>query len=755
LKATPRTRLVGLAFTLTVFLSAALLFLVEPMFGKMVLPLLGGTPAVWTTCMLFFQGALLLGYLYAHVGPRWLGLRWHTTLHIALLAAAVLLLPVSVAGTASTFRLEHPTAWLLWVLFASLGAPFTLLSSTGPLLQVWFSKTSHPEAIDPYFLYGASNAGSLLALLSYPFVLEPNATLHQQARWWSLGYFVLVALVVLAAIIFRSSMRVGREAAIDPPPVRRLETRTIARWILLAFVPSSFFLALTTYLTTDVAAVPLLWVIPLVLYLLSFIVVFGRRVLIAYPVLLRWQAIGLICLVVFTWWGPSSWAPLFVLHVLVFFLTAVICHGELAQTRPAASQLTEFYLCLAIGGVLGGVFNALLAPALFNAVLEYPLTLLLACAVRPPLSTGPSQQRKLSNWALIIVGIVVLGALRAVMEDHPSKGLVLLASALAAVMCLRVSRDSLRFSVAAAAVLVVGSFDRDLDGKTLVQERNFFGVREVRDEFQHQMRILRHGTTKHGAQSTDPRRRREPTSYYYRQGPIGDVFRAKPAVPGRNIAVIGLGAGGLAAYAGKDEHWTFYEIDPAIARLARDSRYFTYLHDSPASLNIVLGDGRLSIANAPDHKYDLIVIDAFSSDAIPLHLLTQEAFSIYLSKLSERGLLVFHLSNRYLDLEPVVARLVQAAGLTGLIRVNTQVTKQESQCGADGSIWAATAVRDWDLAPLRGGNQWRPVRTREDVALWTDNFSNVFKVFHLRFPGWKKTSPTESKARSEGAPHCM
>ena len=739
MKVNARVRLVALTFTLAVFLSAALLFLIEPMFGKMVLPLLGGSPAVWTTCMLFFQGALLLGYLYAHVGPRWLGLRWHTALHIALLAASFLLLPVTVSGAASTFRVEHPTGWLLWVLALSLGAPFTLLSSTGPLLQVWFSKTSHPQATDPYFLYGASNAGSLLALLSYPFVLEPRATLHQQAGWWSWGYVVLVALVALAATRLLRSPGVRGDTSTDRSSVRRIGTRTILRWILLAFVPSSFFLALTTYLTTDVAAVPLLWIIPLVLYLLSFVLVFGRRVLIGYPVLVRWQTIGLICLVVFTWWGPSSWAPLFGLHLLVFFLTAVICHGELAQTRPAASHLTGFYLCLAIGGVLGGLFNALLAPALFNSVLEYPLTLLLACAVRPSFSNHFPPRRKYWDNGLLISGIAVLVALRVAIDDRPSKALVLLASTLAAVMCLRLSRDALRFSLAVAAVLVIGRFVRDTDGKTLLRERNFFGVREVRDEFQRHMRVLTHGTTKHGAQSTDPSRRREPTSYYYRQGPIGDVFRAHPATRGRNVAVIGLGAGGLATYGGSGEHWTFYEIDPAIARLARDGRYFSYLQDTPASVDIALGDGRLSIAKAPDNHYDLIVIDAFSSDAIPLHLLTREAFAVYRRKLSSRGVLVFHLSNRYLDLEPVVARLIGAAGLTGLIRVNTKVSQQDSQCGADGSIWAATALRDWDLDGLRETRQWRPLRVRPDVALWTDNFSNIFKVFHLPYPGWTKT----------------
>jgi hypothetical protein len=722
----------GMAFTLAVFLSAALLFLVEPMFGKMVLPLLGGSPSVWTTCMLFFQGALLLGYLYAHVGPRWLGLRWHTMLHILLLALCVLLLPIGVAETASTYRLENPSGWLLWVLTLSLGAPFTLLSSTGPLLQVWFSKTDHPDAADPYFLYGASNTGSLLALVSYPFLLEPKITLQQQARWWTLGYLVLVVLVVISAAFLRSAARLNGQRAAQQQAATHLDRRTMGRWIVLAFVPSSFFLALTTYLTTDVAAVPLLWIIPLVLYLLSFILVFGRRKLIPHAALVRWQPIGLISLVVFTWWGPYSWSPLFLpLHLIVFFITALVCHGELAASRPPASRLTEFYLCVAVGGVLGGLFNALVAPALFNSVLEYPLTLLLACAVRPRSSDAFSPARKYWDGGLIGAGCAVLLAIGVGMGDQPSKAPILIASSLAALMCLRMSREPLRFTLAMAGVLVTGSIARDAHSRTLLRDRNFFGVREVREDTQHRMRVLTHGTTKHGAQSTDPARRREPTSYYYRQGPVGDVFKALPPAFGRNVAVVGLGTGGLATYAGVGEHWTFYEIDPDIARLARNDRYFTYLQDTPASVDIVLGDGRLSLARAASHRYDVIVIDAFSSDAIPLHLLTEEAFSVYLSKLSDRGVLVFHLSNRYLELEPVVARLTRAAGLSGLVRVNTGIPRKDLDCGADPSIWAAAARRESDLGALRDDSRWRPLRLRKNVALWTDDFSNILRVFHL------------------------
>jgi hypothetical protein len=745
--AEPKTQLgfLGLAFTLAVFLSAALLFIVEPMFGKMVLPLLGGSPAVWTTCMLFFQGALLLGYWYAHVFPGRLGLRRHTLVHLGLLALCLALLPIGVTGVVSDFRLEHPTLWLLVVLTVSLGAPFVLLSSTGPLLQVWFSRTAHPSAHNPYFLYAASNAGSLIGLLSYPFLIEPAITLRGQTRLWSLGYVLLVALVFVAAAylkpLSRSSVHVRESAG----PVAHVSRRTMLRWTLLAFVPSSFFLALTTYITTDIAAVPLLWVIPLVLYLLSFTMVFGRRTWISQSGLVRWQPIGLIVLAVIDFWGPSASGPwLLPLHLIVFFVTALVCHGELAATKPSPSRLTDFYLCIAVGGVLGGVFNALVAPAVFDSVLEYPLTILIACAVRPWPDVQPAPSRMRWDVALIIAACALMVWTRLGDPDRPAAAAVLISSAVVSVACLRMSRNPARFTLAIGLVIVAGMVTAGARPGILLKERNFFGVREVREDVQKKMRWLMHGTTNHGAQSTDPAKRGDPVTYYYRSGPIGDVFRAFPPRPGRRVAVIGLGAGGLAAYAGAGEDWTFYEIDPDIARVAMDTNYFTYLKDTPAKVRVVLGDGRLSLADAPDGHYDMIVLDAFSSDAIPAHLLTHEAMSVYRSKLSQTGILTWHLSNRYLDLEPVLARLIQATGIAGLIRTNTDRAVELETEGYP-SIWAAIASNPSHLGALRNDTRWRPLRTRENVALWTDDFSNIFDVFIWSVPRFE-TGKNETKA---------
>jgi hypothetical protein len=536
-----------------------------------------------------------------------------------------------------------------------------------------------------------------------------------------------------------SGARAGRSEQVnvtaDPAPPVTISTKV--RWTMLAFVPSSFLLALTTYVTTDVAAVPLLWILPLVLYLLSFTMVFARRPVVSPAALVRWQPIGLILLAVLAFWGNSASAPwLLPLHLIVFFVTALVCHGELAATKPAAVRLTDFYLCIAVGGLLGGVFNALIAPAVFESVLEYPITLLIAAAMRPESADKVAGRSWRRDFALIGIACVVLVATRTGSGDRPVTAAAILASGLAAVVCLRMSRDRSRFTLAIAGVVLAGAVADAARRNVLLRERNFFGVREVREDLPKRMRVLMHGTTKHGAQSFEPGKRREPLSYYNRQGPLGDVFSAFPPAPGRRIAVVGLGAGTMAAYAGSGEKWTFFEIDPDIARVARDTTFFTYLQDTPAAFEIMLGDGRLSLAQSQDRHFDLIVLDAFSSDAIPTHLLTREALRVYGSKLADHGVLVFHLSNRYLDLEPVLGRLIEDAGAAGLLRVNTARNKELLDSDGDPSIWAAVAPRASSLDGLRPDKRWQPLRSRAGVGLWTDDFTNIFSVF--RRPGIKE-----------------
>lgn len=724
------------AYALAVFLSAALLFVVEPMVGKMVLPILGGAPAVWTTCLLFFQVALLLGYLYAHLLPRALGAR-HLWVHVVLLALAAATLPLALPAD-PTAPEASPVRWLLVALVATVGAPFVLTAATGPLLQRWFSALDHPDAADPYFLYAASNLGSFAGLLAYPFVLEPLVPLRTQRIVWSGAYLVLVAAIGLAASLLRGSSR--RAAAGDPPegmeragPVA--ESAPAGRWLLLAAVPSSLLLAVTTHVTTDVAPVPLLWVLPLALYLLSFVATFARRPWIPPPLAQRWLPLGLLVCLAGQVWAPGGplWLALMLDYALLF-LAAVLCHGELARLRPPAGRLTEFYLWLALGGALGGAFNTLVAPNVFRSVAEYPLALAaVALLVRwSPPATG------LPRFAAIATAVLALGAglgraaaglgTDRVIPRAPAPIVLVnalaLAAAIGAVLVWR-RRAALLLPIGVLLILAAGWIGELRRPGVLLQARDFFGVYRVQDT-RRGFRVFFHGTTLHGLQPVAVRRRRWPTSYYHPEGPFGDVLAGvAPARPGRRVGIVGLGAGSAAAYAGPDENWTFYEIDPLVARIAGDTAYFTYLADAMSPPRVTLGDGRLALARDPAARFDVLVIDAFNSDAPPVHLLTREAVALYLGRLAPGGILMFNITNRYLDFDPVVAALAADAGITARVR-DHDATRDEERRGAYSSTWAVLARSEGDLGAIATDPGWRRPRSAPG-ALWSDDFSNVVR----------------------------
>ena len=724
------------AYALAVFLSAALLFVVEPMAGKMVLPILGGAPAVWTTCLLFFQVALLLGYLYAHLLPRALGAR-HLWVHLALLALAAATLPLALPPD-PTAPEASPVRWLLVALVATVGAPFVLIAATGPLLQRWFSALDHPDAADPYFLYAASNLGSFAGLLAYPFLLEPFVALPVQRLAWSGAYLVLVAAIGVAASLLRRSSR--RAGAADPPEVSaRLAPATESapawRWLLLAAVPSSLLLAVTTHVTTDVAPVPLLWVLPLALYLLSFVATFARRPWIPSPLAQRWLPLGLLVCVAGQLWAPGGplWLALLLDYTLLFF-SAVLCHGELARLRPSAGRLTEFYLWLALGGALGGAFNTLVAPNVFRSVAEYPFAIAAVALLArwsPPATGAP-------GFAAIVAAVLALGAglgraaawlgTDRVIPRAPAPVVLVnalaLAAAIGAVLVWR-RRIALLLPIGVPLILAAGWIGELERPGVLLQARDFFGVYRVQDTRQG-FRALFHGTTLHGLQPVAVRRRRWPTSYYHPEGPFGDVLAGvAPARSGRRVGVVGLGAGGAAAYAGADESWTFYEIDPLVARIAGDTAYFTYLADAMSPPRVILGDGRLSLTRDPAARFDVLVIDAFNSDAPPVHLLTREALALYLARLAPGGILMLNITNRYLDFDPVVAALAADAGITARVREH-DATRDEERRGAYSSTWAVLARRDEDIGAIAADPDWRRPR-RAPGALWSDDFSNVVR----------------------------
>lgn len=843
-----------LFYAVTLFVSAGLLFLVQPMFAKMVLPLLGGTPAVWNTCMVFYQAALLAGYVYAHLGARWLGARRQAAVHLVLMIAPWLVLPVGVSAAWSPPAEIHPAPWLLLLLSASVGLPFFVVSASAPMLQSWFANTEHRAAKDPYFLYAASNLGSMLALLAYPLLVEPRLTLAQQGQWWAAGYGLLAALTFGCAMWLWRSPRplasraeTATEGPADPSPPwgRRL------RWLALSFVPSSLLLGVTAHISTDLAAVPLMWIVPLALYLLSFVLVFLRwqlpaagrlrqvltwatvaaavcaaaafgaserhrwldlslRVSLALaaagaatlylawdpPTRHRWmvrvQPLFLLPLAMVFFQSMTDWFwTLIALHLAAFFVTAMVCHGELAGSRPHASRLTEFYLWMSLGGVLGGMFSALVAPTLFPwlgdalwgllgwwadgarvrlsnaplspnvfyAILEYPLVIAAACMLRPQSTAGP--QSEWTRW--LVFGIPTLlvlgcGGMMAWLWHHrlplshswhwsiwghalalSGQGIILAVMALIAVVFLA---RAVWFGLGVAMVLIFSYLFADPDANVIYMQRSFFGVMRVSHKQRSNFHLLAHGSTTHGVQlwDPDPVRRNRPQSYYYPTGPLGHIFsRTANAERRTRVGVIGLGTGSTAGYGFSNPklHITYFEIDPAMVRIAEDPTLFTYLTDARqqgCQIDVVLGDARLRLAEVPDGTFDLLVVDAFSSDSIPIHLLTLQAMELYLSKLAADGVLAVHVSNRYLDLEPLVGRLVDELGAVCLAcsQGDSEISQEEHAAGKYASDWVAVARQAPHLGKLLDDPDWQAITVPEQTPCWTDDFSNLVAVLRRR-----------------------
>jgi hypothetical protein len=736
---------------MTLFMNAALLFAVQPMFSKMVLPMLGGTPSVWNTCMLFFQTALLGGYLYAHVTSRWLNVRTQSLLQIVLFTMTFLTLPVAVASGWRPTSSDMPVWWLAALLSVSLGAPFFMLSTGAPLLQRWFSESGHPSAANPYFLYAASNLGSMVALLAYPVLIEPRLRLAQQSHLWTAAYVVLVMLIAICAYVVRRGLLRGAPprpvvadataADVDAlgvmamaPPCVAAEELTAwrrVRWVLLSFVPSSMLLAVTTYLSTDVASIPLLWIVPLAIYLMTFVIVFARKVVIFRHSFAIWlqPPFLLILSVAIALLMQRSVTALAPTHLAAFFLTALVCHGELAKDRPSVSHLTEFYLWLSVGGVLGGIFNVIVAPQIFDSVVEYPIAIVLAAALRPTLGRRGPLAKVLDVVLPVALCAMIVMLMRAGFppKSWSDKAPVWAFGAYAMVV-LAFQRHPIRFALGIAAIFVGATLGRGADETLLFRGRSFFGVYRVMRYPKHH--ALQNGTTTHGGQSIYPEFAREPLTYYHRDGPLGQSFEwLMRGNPNRRVAIVGLGTGTVACYGRPNETWTFYEIDPLIERIALDPKYFTYLRDCPPAKRIVLGDARLSLTQAPDSSYDYIVLDAFSSDAIPVHLMTREALRLYLRKLAPGGSIAFHISNRYLDLEPVIVEIARDARVAGIVGADGALTPDQTMSFKMMSKWVVLSRSAKDHAMLALQKGWRVLPPSSDVGVWTDDFSNVLSVF--------------------------
>jgi len=734
-------------FAITVFVAAALLFIVEPMFARMALPLLGGAPGVWNTAMLFYQAVLLAGYGAAHLITTRLAPRRQAVVQLALVVLAVTALPLGIAAHWSPPTDSNPIPWLLLMMTATVGLPFLALATLSPLLQRWFAACG---ARNPYWLYAASNAGSLLGLLAYPLLLEPWLGLRWQSRGWTTGYVVLAALVAAcAAVLWRcsgaSAKRRDSDSAFDTnaatPTDETISWTRRLRWVLLAFAPSSLMLSVTTHLSMEVASVPMLWVVPLAIYLVTFVLVFAQRQRVPHA----WMTAAL----------PWIVAPLTVIYgmrmddqlalvggwnLLALFVGAMVCHGELAADKPSVGRLTEFYWWMSLGGVLGGAFNALAAPVLFRWVVEYPVSLALVCLLAP----GERRWRwSDALWAAALGGTGwALGEMVRLMPTESAGYAVLFKLAVPAAAAMLFRRMPVRFGLAVAVLFLAATWLPHERERILTVERSFFGVHRVRVDTGSQFHRLEHGTTVHGIQCLDADRRRVPLGYYSPVGPVGQAFAALRRDGRRlpNVGVVGLGAGAVAAYAAPGESWRFFEIDPLVEKIAREPRYFTYLGDCRGEVTVTLGDARLSLARTTE-KFDVLVLDAYSSDAIPLHLLTREAVRLYTGRLKRDGWLMFHFSNRHLKLEPVIAALARDAGLACRVQEQSSVSAEQKALGVFPSNWAVMCRDEAYLGRLRLDLRWQqPEQAESDetprvraanrnTRVWTDDYASLLSVW--------------------------
>jgi hypothetical protein len=725
-------------FASAMFLSGFLLFMVEPMAARMVLPILGGVPMVWNGCVVFFQIVMLAGYGYAFGASRWLHPRQHVVLHAVVLAAPALVLPFMIQSGSAAPPDGNPLAWLLVLLAGSIGIPFFVLSTSASVFQHWLSRTDHPSARDPYFLYSASNLGCLLALASYPTIVEPMFTLREQSRLWTIGYAAFVVVAGACAVIAWRRSTIAPAAAVQVSAASAAAATPITalrrlRWIALAFIPSSLMLAVTSYVSTDIAAVPLLWIVPLALYLLTFSLAFGRHSAAAGALARR--ALPLLVVPLALLMIAKLRAPLTVivsLHLAAFAVMALNCHADLAKDRPEASRLTEFYFWVSFGGMLGGLFNTLAAPVLFDSIVEYPIVVLLACLLFRTSDSAAAPRRAAADVVLpLVVGGVTALVLLVLTARGAALAVQLAALSVPALLAFAQRRHSMRFGGSMAALIAASLIFGNAGERVLYATRTFFGVYRVSEDLAGRYHGLAHGTTLHGMQALAADRRLEPLTYFHQTGPFGQAWNALPrAANAREVAVVGLGVGSLATYARPDQRWTFFEIDPAIERIARTPEYFTFMDGCGDRCRVVIGDARVSLNHVPERSYDLLVLDAFSSDSIPIHLMTREAVGLYLSRLASDGVLVMHISNRHLRLAPIVARLAESQGLVAVQQVESMTPNWPE--GKNPSHWVVMARDRAGLGALTNDSRWSPLVASSSTPLWTDDFSNILSVLSVR-----------------------
>lgn len=678
-----------LLYPLTVFLSAFLLFQIQPIITRIILPWFGGSAAVWTVCLLFFQVVLLLGYFYSHLLTSSLPSGRQKIVHLALLGASLLTLPILPRAGLKPIGGEDPTLKILLLLLLTVGLPYFLVSTTGPLLQAWYAArrpTAGEKTVSPYRLYALSNTGSMLALISYPIWVEPALTTQQQAIGWSVGYGLFALLCAIVAWKLQTN---GAGQRIDAPTEATLAVDATGRphighyllWCGLAACSTTLLLAVTTHLSQDVAAIPFLWIVPLSLYLLSFIIVFAGPRWEWHPSFLAFPSVAIVCMAFAMSHGIGRIHIFYLIPLFSFgmFICCMVCHGELARMKPAPRYLTAFYLMISLGGAIGGLFVGFVAPRIFPNFYELPIgvtaaALFAACLLyrKPIRGIGSSV-----SWAFLLGLSILVG------------------------------------------LLFIG--DANDDNKRFIStRRNFYGVLHVSQD--EDTRSLMYGTIRHGVQYLDDKRHMEPISYYGKESGLGIAMQMRDPRTPQRVAVIGLGTGTIAAFGRAGDVYRFYEINPLVVQVAGTE--FRFLKDSKARIETVLGDARLSMEREKPNDYDLIAVDAFSGDAIPVHLITQQAIALYFRHLKPTGILAIHVSNRYLDLLPVVKQVVEANGK--FARYVENDADDDNEISA--SQWVLAVNRPEQLSDKRFAGSFLPIAAKPGLRTWTDDYSNLFQI---------------------------
>ncbi len=750
-------------FSLTLFLSAALMFAIQPMTGKMLLPLVGGTPSGWIVAMAFFQIMLLGGYLLAHALSR-LSPQLHALFYLSALAFGLSFLPVDIGSHAASLPTSPGAIDIFKILCASLSVPFIAISATSSTIQRLFTSTSHPSAHDPYFLYIASNVGSLAGLLLYPTVFEPALTISTQAGYATHAYMWLLGIgglcLALSFCLIRREKQTAAAAASASTAPLRLMSRECLQWAALSFIPSSLLLGVTIYITTDIMSVPMMWVIPLGIYLVTFMIAFSKAAWVPRNLLkdmlpaASFVAVLAISVMQMPW--MSDWAGI-LFYLTIFTVATLACHIELANRRPLegrSKDLTAYYLMMSIGGAAGGVLNAFIIPLVADRLVEFPLVMAAALLLHPKFSL----QRPLGKVATgaLLLAVLTLPVTPPQIDITPNHvfeivfftiSMILLNALVFRQVRKHINSESL--IAVTAMLLFVGQFIQTRENLVYI-DRSFYGTIRVFDSpsvtasnIRYQLRMLHHGTTVHGVQVLSPDiLRTEPTAYYSKPGPLGDVFEVfKPA----KIGAIGLGAGVLSCHTAPGRHFTFFEIDPSMVKVAQEKFYYLKecANDNPP--DIIIGDGRLEIAKQPVGAFDLIIVDAFSSDSIPVHLMTLEAMVEYINHTSLNGVVAFHLSNRYFMLEDRLVAIANQLGLEHSFRFDYKFKHDSNLLFRYPSKWLVISRGNLDVLK-KHNKEWQKIKASEG-KLWTDDYSDLLSAIYQLSPLAIKIKKTEQEKK--------